>query len=635
MSNDVAGREPIQIVEIQQPLCSLTFGVSPCTATGTADTKCYNTRATCQDPENYTLGTPLSLYFTKTQFLPTLQENQRAPMSDPSDWILNDGTWDDGGIWYDTSIWKDSAGTTPILFRDPVQSSYPKYVFPSLVSVSTSPTRINLAGSNVDAQGLGNRALCQITFQDHQHTDKLVDPYVAGRSWDPLSKDRGSFWTRWLVRNKYRQNVVIKIYEGYAGEALSSMTVRQYFLEKVSGPDDQGRVVISGKDVLARIEERKAQAPLASPGELYAGINASVTSFEVANAVEADYASSGTIRIGDEFMTYTGRSTSTNGITFTGVIRGTDNSTAASHSAEGAVQQCLRYTTAQVDTVLEDLLTTYGNVPSAFLDTSNWADEVTSYLAAYRLTTLISEPTAVSVLVSQLQEQALFFTWWDERDALVKLKAIRGIDAQPPTLTDSAHLISGSVSITEKPRERVSQSWVYYNQDDFTGGANQPQSYASQFVLADLESETDELYGEASIRKVFGRWLPTDALAQNTASKIIVRYVDVPSQIKFRLDAKDRNYWIGDVVKISHYLDVDQFGERRIRNWTIISADEVVHGEVVEYLAEDTTLYGTIRFIMASGAADYPGYDAAPFKNCYIGNAAGLLSDGEQAGTIS
>lgn len=584
MTETTPGREPIQIVEIRQPLCTNDYGVSPCTASGTADQKCYLTRATCQDTANFALGTPLSLYFGKGR---------------------------------------------------PGERGLATYIIPSLVSVSTSPTRINLASANPDAQGLGNRALCTIVFQDHQHSDRIVDPYVSGRSWDPLSPDRGSFWTRWLVRNKYRQNIVIVVYEGYVGQALASMTSRQYFLSEVSGPDSSGRVTIRGKDVLARIEERKAQAPVASPGELYADINASVTSFEVAGAVEADYPASGTLRIGDEIMTYTARATSTNGIEFTGVTRGTDGTTADEHSAEAAVQECLRFTDEAVDDALNTLLGTYGGIDSSYLNTAAWATEVDTYMSLYRLNGLVTEPTAVSKLVSKLQEQMLFYIWWDERTRLVELKSIRGIDAEPPTLTDAANIISGSISFSEKPRERASQVWVYYNRTDYTEGMDSAEAYENTYVIANLESETDELYGEPSIRKVFANFLTSGALAANTASKIIVRYVDVPSEIKFRMDAKDRDYWIGDTFYLSHYLDVNQYGERRLRQWTIVSAEEVVPGEVVEYVCEDTTLYGKVHYIMASGAADYPGYDSAPFKNCYIGNSSGLLSDGQEAGKIS
>jgi hypothetical protein len=585
MTETTPGREIVQLVEIVQPLCGNVYGAAPCTASGPAAERCYNTRATCQDGSNYALGDPLRLFFSR-------------------------GHVAEQGI--------DGAA----------------YIIPSLVSVSTSPTRINLAGANPDAQGLGNRALCTITLADHQHTDRLVDPYLDGRTWDPLDRERGSFWSRWLVRNRYRQNIIVKVYEGYAGQTLAQMTVRQYFLQSIAGPSN-GRVTLKAKDVLAKIEERKAQAPIASPGELYAAIDASQTSIEVAGALVSEYAASGTLRIGDELMTYSAVTTSANGITFTITDRGSDGTTAAEHDAEASVQQCLRYTNKLFYTILQDLLETYGGIDSAYLDTAGWQSEIDDFLLAYRLSTLITEPTSVAQLVSELQEQSLVYVWWDERDALVKIKTIRGIEAEPPVVSDSANIIAGSVSFQEMPRQRASQVWVWYGRDNFVRAVNDVKSYASLIVDADLESEGPEQYGEKSIRKIFARWLSTGALAETTASKIIRRYVDVPSQIKFRLDAKDRAYWIGDVVAISHYLDVDAYGARRVRYWTITSAEEVVPGEIIEYHAEDTTLYGRIHYVMATGAPDYPGYDNAPFRNCYVGDAAGLLSDGQDAGRIS
>lgn len=632
-----AGREVIQIVEIQQPFCANVFGTSPCTATGGNDTKCYNTRATCRDAENFSLGTPLSIYFAKADFLPTLRSGQRAIYRPSSDWILADGIWDDGGVWRDADWWRDDADTSfnPDLEYDAVSSDLPKYVIPSLVSVSTSPAKVNLASSNASAQGIGNRAVCSVSFIDHQHTDRLVDPYVEGRSWDPLSKARGSFWTRWIARNKYRQNIVIKIYEGYAGQALSEMASRQYFMQSITGPDSSGRVTIQGKDVLAKIEERKAQAPLASPGVLYEEISAAETSIEVANAVEADYNATGTLRIGDEVLTYTARATSANGITFTGVARGTDSTTASAHDFNTGVQQCLRYTSQRPDEIVEDLLLNFAGVPAAYLDTTNWASEALNYLDFYKLSVLLTEPESVSKLISELQEQTLFFIWWDERDALVKMQAIRGYSEDLETLSDDKNILAGSFSLSEMPRERVSQVWVYYDILDPVKSVSQADSYRSQYVLADLQSETDLLYGEASIRKIFARWLGSDALVQNTATRIINRYSEVPTQAKFRVDAKDRGYWIGSVFRLNHYLDVDEFGARRERIWTVVSAQEVVPGETIELIVEDTTLYGKVYFIMADDAADYPGPDNLPAKYAYIGNDDGELSDGEPSARIA
>jgi hypothetical protein len=176
---------------------------------------------------------------------------------------------------------------------------------------------------------------------------------------------------------------------------------------------------------------------------------------------------------------------------------------------------------------------------------------------------------------------------------------------------------------------------VYWGRRDFIKNTDDPKAYASLSISADLQSETPELYGEASIRKVFGYWLPTGTLAETAASKIITRFAVVPRECRFRMDAKDRAIWVGDTVQISHFLDVDEFGNRRVRLWTIISAEEVVPGEVVEYVAEDTTLYGRVSFIMAAGSADYPGAALAPFRSAYIGNAAGLLSDGAHSARIN
>ena len=587
-SETTVGRQPVQIFEILQPLCANTFGTAPCNATGTGDAKCFNTRGSCKDSNglatNYALGTPLSLFFAS-------------------------GDVAERGI------------------------SGAPYIIPSLVSVSTAPVKINIAGSNPDRQGLGSRAVCNIVLADHPHSDRRVDPYLSGRTYNPMA--RGSFWTKWLVRNKYRQGVMLRVYEGYDGQALAAMTKRTYFLQSVSGPDDSGRVTIQGKDIMARIEERKAQAPVASPGVLHLGISAVATSFDVAGAVVADYPAPGTVRIGDEIMTYSACATSANGVTLTISARGTDNTTAVTHAAGDGVQYCLRYTDQNIDVILTDLLTTWGGVDAAYLDTAQWAQEVSDYLSFFKLTRLVTAPTSVTELVNEIQEQALVFIWWDERLAMVRMKAVRGIDAAPPTITAERHIIAGSFGIEEKPRERVSQIWVYYGRNNHIKGLNDPAAYVSPLIIANLESETDELYGEPSVRKIFASWLSSSATAGTTGSKIITRYVDIPSECTFRMDAKDRSIWVGDSVTISHHLDVDAYGNRRLRNWTIISAEEVVPGEVVEYTAEDTTLNGKIHYIMAAGSANYPGAATAPFRSFYIGDVNGLLSDGSTCARIT
>ena len=506
------------------------------------------------------------------------------------------------------------------------------HVIPSLNSVSTTPTRINLSGTNVDSTGLGNRALTRISFQDHPHTDRVVDPYLSGRDYDPL--ERGSFWSKWFVRNLFRYNLPIIIYEGYAGQSLSQMVTRSYVMTSTSGPTETGEVTIRGKDILTRVEDRKAQYPEASRGELSATINAAVTQLDMVGASVSDYPAPGTVRINNEVIRYTGVSAQTNGIVrLSGLTRGSDNTIAAQHDQGDKVQICVRYTNETPDNITSDILRNGATVAPQFFNTDLARAEREQFLAAYRLSALITEPTSAARLLSELQAQVGFYIWWDERQSLINFKAIRGFDEQVPLITDSVNFIENSFSVSDMPRNRISQVWFNYGLRSPVSRLDETASYRQVFVQADLPSETEEQYGEPSIRQIFSRWIESAALALGTASRIVVRYSTIPRQCRFRMDAKDREFWVGDAVRISHFLEVNSFGERLIRIWTILSAEEVVPGETVEYVAEDTTLYGRLNVILPNNEPDYDP-NTSPFTGAFIGDNQGLLSDGTLSARI-
>lgn len=132
------GKETIQLFEIDQPLCPLVYGDAPCTAAlGTTGTqKCFNTRSTCQDPDNYrqVSGSPdtpnvLTLRFARDQ---------------------------DGILQYGPLI-------------------------PSMIDIETTPGSINLAAMDRDASAMGQRESVAVQFIDHKHSDNLVDPYRLER----------------------------------------------------------------------------------------------------------------------------------------------------------------------------------------------------------------------------------------------------------------------------------------------------------------------------------------------------------------------------------------------------------------------------------------------------------------------
>ena len=531
----------------------------------------------------------------------------------------------------------DTAFSIPLRFARgnvvDTQVSGLNHVIPSLNSVSTTPTRINLSGSDPDSTGLGNRAKTTFQFQDHPHTDRVVDPYLSARDYNPL--DRGSFWSKWFVRNRFRYNLPTVVYEGYAGQSLSEMVTRSYLMTSTSGPSESGGVTIQGKDILTQVEERKAQFPVASPGELQADLAIGATQIDIVGASVDDYPAPGTIRINDELIQYTTVTAEANDVTrLDGLTRASDNSTEDDHDVEDKVQLCVRYTNQNVDDIVADLLTTGAGIDPGFFNREQAAREFDTYLAAYNLSTVITEPTAVVDLLSELQEQVGFYIWWDERDALINFRAIRGFDESVPLLNDTSNFIENSFSVTDKPRSRISQVWFNYGLRTPVASLEETASYQRVLVQADLPSETIDQYGEPSIRQIFSRWITSAALALGTASRIVVRYSTIPRQCRFRLDAKDRSLWVGDSVRISHFLEIDQFGQRLVNVWTILSAEEVVPGETIEYIAEDTTLFGRISLILPTGEPDY-NPSTSPFTGAFIGDNNGLLSDGTPSARIT
>ena len=522
-------------------------------ATGTR--KCYNTRAPCQDAENYE-PEDLALTFAR-------------PMA-----VLPKGL----------------------------------LAIPSVDAIETAPTRLNIGAGSRNAGPFGSRAVATVTFRDHPSPDRLVDKYPGDRGFDPLT--RGTFWTKWLARNPYYQNRRLVIRDGYVGQSLEEMVRRDYLLDRIEGPSPDGMVRVVAKDALKLAEDERAQAPRLSQGELTTAVDATSTMFSVAPATEQDYPESGTLRIGREIMTYAARSVTDGVVTFSGVVRGVEGTAADSHDADERAQLCLRYEAMAVQDVLYDLLVGYGNVPAAFVDKVAWDQEAERWLQGFDLTVLITEPTGVSSLVAEIIEQVPALIWWDERARLIKLRAERRDESAPPIIDERDHIIAGSVSVREDPTQRISQVWVYWRQRDPTQSESSEANFSRIRILADLEAEGVDLYGESRIRKVYARWLSTDAQATVLARRLLRRFGTNPRFLTVSLDAKDRALWTADFVQAATRLVTDDTGAEVTDLYQVVSAEETASGHTVVYdLQRAAFASGVLAgFYMASEA---PNHDAA------------------------
>lgn len=514
---------------------------------GRSGEKCFKTRATCQDSANYNIGT-LTI------------KCARAVSNLPRD----------------------------------------EYIFPNLESITTQPSRLN-TNSRSRNEPLGQRASMTATFIDHPDTDRFTDPYqdervsgaarADGIGYDPFS--RGFFWSKWRARNLYYLGRPIRALQGVVDPIVfSNLTTRNYVIESMEGPDRSGRFRITGKDPLKLADNDRAQAPVASQGELEGtGANApdiddTETSFDVtpSGILASDYPSSTPFKIavGKEIMEVTNVS----GDTVT-VTRGVNNTEAEAHDEGDAVQLVREYSGESVDDILYDLLVNDAGIDPAFINTTAWATEVSTYIP-FNFSAVIPKPVGVKTLIGELAEQAGFSIWWDEVNQTIRLAAVKQPGVGSLTIDDD-QMIEGSFRVKDRPDARISQVWVNFGLINPTESIDNDNNYAATLVSVDAEAGQEAQYDQDVIRKINSRWIPAaggKAVATNLASRLLSRFRDIIREFTFSLPSyRADEVKMGDVHNLSTMYANDIYGQNETIPVRIMAVEQA--GDVLRVEAEE------------------------------------------------
>lgn len=597
MTEQDVGRIPLQMAQIDLDRCANTYGVAPCTASlgVTGDDKCFECRATCQDPVNYDPSDVYTITLAKPQ--------SQAPYEDRPTW-------------------------------------------PFLKSASTKPTRINPAAGDKDWKALGRRATATLTVSDAPDPDLYLDPYVTERAYDPY--ERGTFWTKLRARHPYYQGRPMRIYDGYVGQSLAEMNVRHYVIEEIKGPQN-GTLQIMGHDILKLADNDRAQFPPTLDASLAEDIDAIQTTIKVNIAqsriddwvkevepggsrndkpygngvvvykgdaiydpgppVVVGFLYSGYIIIGEEIIFFDDSffvRDADGAITLENCQRGVLGSTADDHEADDEVQPVGGYQDQPCYLVAREILEIWGEIPASFIPyDTEWTSEGETWLAPFNVTGYVTEPTGVDKIVGELNRDCMFFIWWDERQQEIKMKALR-----PPTetireITFDNSILRKSTTITEKPDQRISRLYLYYLQRNKAEKIDEAVNFRRLRAEIDNDAESPAQYGEKRIERFYSRWLQNDAQVLNVAVRYLTRYRDNPRYFSCELDAVNRDLWVGDVVRITHYDLVDVFGEPIPTLFQIISAEEVESGTRIRYELQDYEYTTKFAYWMEEGAPAY------------------------------
>ena len=499
--------EKIFIVELDVPICSRTFGVGPCEATGEP---CFNTSGTCKFRAALdTLGLPQTYRFCTNM----------APL--------------------------------------PLQVDTKTALLPSLAADPriTAP-QLDLSG------GLGVRGAATIELIDHPFDDRQfnADPYVDTRTYDPY--EQGTFWTKYRARDPYYVGRTIRVIEGevIGGEINPSyLSTKTYIVEQIKQSD--GRVTISAKDVLKLADDKRAKYPLATNAELDGAISSGSSSLTVIySGADIDTAlpdTGGIVRIDDELMTYTSRT----GLTLSGLTRGQYGTQADAHSDEADVQLAVEFDD-QLHLIIQELLTVGAGISSTFIPIGTWAAEVNNQYAT-KINGVIAEPTGVNKLLKEISDTTQSYLWWDAESRTIQLRI-----SKPPTgastIYDADTLLAGSYSVKDKPDARISQVWVYYGVRNPVRDLDEASNYELLHVRADLDSESREEYDSQRVRKIFSRWINRNnkTAAVILASKLGQRFGKTPREVALTVPAQGGlgPVELGDTFGVTHRLATDAFG---------------------------------------------------------------------------
>ncbi|TQE99229.1 MAG: hypothetical protein FKY71_09725 [Spiribacter salinus] len=445
---------------------------------------------------------------------------------------------------------------------------------PVITGISSLPTKLDIGES------LGMRAAITIRCRDF-----LNDNDVAGGPAAP----EATFFRLLKARVPYVANRAARIISGYLDRgSFTPERTLHYLLTKIDGPDRKGQVTLHCTDALVKADNRKAQAPNVGTGTLLTDLTAGDTTATISPAEAADdYHASGWLRFGDakEICSFT-RSGST--LTLTRGQRGT---VAETHPAGDTIQEILIIEEATLAQVAQLLLIDYADLDPSLVDAAAWALEDDTWLATFRVSATIWDPTGVAKLLQELTQQFPFFIVYDARVPRLDFQAIKpGAFALAAKLGERSELLRDSIAITEDPEKRISQIWFYFGMKDPGEKDDDPRNYARLVPFIDRQAEID--HGEARLRKVYSRWLPADrsAVVLSIGKRMLSRLRDGRRTIGFDLDAKDGAIWVGDTVEITTRHLIDTNGNPLTTQAQIIEAAEAQPGTSNRYQAEDLRL---------------------------------------------
>jgi hypothetical protein len=397
----------------------------------------------------------------------------------------------------------------------------------------------------------------QIEFYDEPDNDVGIDPYVTGRSGFP--RIGGTFWKKFIARNRNYARRIVSIYEGWTGDAEAAYKLR--WAGRISnGKYDKGVFKVEGEDFL------KDLAKIDVPPKLDIKVNGAMTDSQTSILLNsaAGLDTSGTIRIDDEVITYSG----INVLTLTGCVRARYGTVAVEHSDKAKVQKCRYYPYDSPVDLMIIMLRDDAEIPVEFIDFTSMAYWKIYPREPVFLGALITEPTKLSTLFFEIVDLMNMKVWYSEENMITCCRDMPSDVARTwAILTDADNIVMKSAKVDLNESARLSRAFIYWEKSP-VGKQDEVMSYGRLDLAVDADAESDSDYGEVKEKKFFSRWLSVGSQVEEAVSQhaknFVMRQVwrnrDAPMILSVEVALKDEGLKTGQYVKVTCSEVIDLYG---------------------------------------------------------------------------
>lgn len=629
-------------LEIDADACTLTFGVAPCTATGT---QCYNTYGTCKDKPHYTKGVKTYKFCLRGMAIPPGQTLR-----------------------------------------------------PYISAHAFSPTEIPVGG------GLAVRSRTSLTLADEVCADREGDPYAATRATPAEGTFWTRFLARnYNIQGRLARIRKGYITEPFDWETFQT---ELYMIESIKGPDGSGNVQVVLSDVIKTLDKNLLPAPTSGKltadfkaventgyaagggattiilpqaasalDGAYTGMECYITQntaagqrrtitgyvgatrtatvapwavnpdttsvYEVSalginvgtgkGAQYADPAVSGVaeyIAIGNEVILYTAKAGDVLSWS-SSAYRAQFGTAREDHSADAGVQRCFTVIDLSASDTIHKLANAAG-IADAHLDLAGLAAEDISWLRSVaRITACIAAPEKASAMLNELLRDLNMAGWWDAVAQQFKFKA----DMPQPVTTLKTitpdETIGVSMQVDPLDELRITQAFISYAPYSATGNMAARQNFKITDGYEDVGAEGANEYSNIVQVQNFSRWLSSanQLHARSLVARRVSRLRDAPFKAKFKVDPRDEVH-MADLIDVTTRKKTDASGVPVV---TRMRVTKLLDGGNFDVEAFSTVFGRRYAFIAPNGYPDYASASTAQRSYGYIAANTGLMSDGSGA----